>query len=37
MKNELLQFYTKHKIIINIILFIILANIFGMMQDEQTR
>lgn len=37
MKQELLQFYKKHKIIINIIIFIILANFFGMMQDQQTR
>jgi hypothetical protein len=37
MKTELLQFYTKHKIIINTIIFLILAYFFGMLQDEQTR
>lgn len=37
MKTELLQFYTKHKIIINIILFLIFAYFFGLLQDEQTQ
>jgi len=36
-KEELLLFYTKHKIVINIIIFIILCNLFGMLQDDHTR
>lgn len=37
MQRELISFYTKHKIIINCIIFLIMAFIIGSIQDEQTR
>lgn len=37
MKKELIKFYYSHRIIINVIFWLIMAYFFGMLQDEHTK